>query len=425
MSATCTVHSVQIITLMLLVATAVAVIVKWVRIPYSIALVIAGLLIGSVYAFPARVLTPELVSFIFLPPLLFESGWNIHFDKLKRNWLPITVLATFGVGLSIAVMAFCLHSFATISLGAAFLVATMLSATDPISVVATFRKMGISKRLTTILEGESLFNDGTAMVAFTLALTAVSASTEASWPTISLRFLVMVIGGALVGLACGVAAAKITDLFDDHLLEIMLTTTVAYGSFLLADALKLSSIIAVATSAIVLANLRGKCPQRSRFAVNSFWEYVTYVVNSLVFLLIGMQVHVSALTRSTSLMLAGIFALLVSRMVVIYVVCPLVSRSTAPIPFSWRHVLWWGGLRGALSMVMAMSLPQGIPMREEMIVLTFGLVIFTLLVPGLTIETLVRALRIDQRKSNQSNRTAVRQNFETERKQLIQALANG
>jgi CPA1 family monovalent cation:H+ antiporter len=270
----------------------------------------------------------------------------------------------------------------------------MVAATDPVSVVALFRQMGIDKRLTTILEGESLFNDGTAVVLFNIVLAMAVSGKSFSAGAAVMDFLLVVVGGAAVGSLIGYVASRITSLFEDYLLEITLTVVTAYGAFLVAERLHVSPVIAVTAAGIVFGNYgsRTGMTATTRLAVNSFWEYAAFLVNSLLFLLMGMQIEWPLLLQHSRMIGMGVMAVIVARMLVIYGICPFVSSDRLPIPDKWRHLLFWGGLRGALVMALALSLPLNYPGREAMINMTFGVVLFTLLVPGLTMEPLVRAL---------------------------------
>jgi CPA1 family monovalent cation:H+ antiporter len=287
-----------------------------------------------------------------------------------------------------------LHFAGGMQIQTAMLFGAMVSATDPVSVIALFRQMGIDKRLTMILEGESLFNDGTAVVMFQLVLGIVLAGGQWSLPSAASNFFLVVAGGAALGALLGYAASRITSAFDDHLLEITLTMVTAYGAFLLATHLKVSPVIAVVAAGIVVGNYgsRSGMSATTRLAVNSFWEYAAFLVNSLLFLIIGLQVQVPLLLKYAQLIGFGVLAVFVARLLVVYGICPFVSTERLPIPDKWRHLMFWGGLRGALVMALALSLPLDFPEREAIINMTFGVVLFTLLVPGLTMEPLVRWL---------------------------------
>ncbi|MBI4533842.1 MAG: Na+/H+ antiporter [Candidatus Melainabacteria bacterium] len=389
---------IDILVVLLLVASAVAIAVKWVKLPYSIALVMVGLVIGVCHVLPAIEMTPELILVVFLPALLFEASWNLELGALRGNWLPISTLASVGVVVSMLAIGVIMHFWGGVNLGAAFLFGAMISATDPISVIALFRKMGIDKRMTMLLEGESLFNDGTAVVLFKLVLALVVVGAGFSVPATVGSFLMVIAGGVLVGLVLGYAASQITSYFDDHLLEITLTTILAYGSYLVAEQLKVSPVIAVVTAGIYLGNYGSRIGMSAttRLAVNSFWEYAAFVVNSLVFLLIGLQVKFELLVKYLPLIGIGIVSILVARLIVVYGLCPFASTRLSPIPWTWRHLLFWGALRGSLCMALALSLPLSFPARESIIIITFGVVLFTLLVQGLTIEPLVTWLKMEK-----------------------------
>ena len=384
---------------LLLVASGTAVIIKWVRVPYAVALVIAGLIIGLSNILPPVVMTPELVLLIFLPALLFEASWNLDIKALKRDWLSISSLATIGVVVCMFSVAAILHFAGGMKTQTALLFGAMVSATDPVSVIALFRQMGIDKRLTMILEGESLFNDGTAVVLFKIVLAIVVAGGQLTVGGTAGSFCIVVLGGAVLGAVMGYLASRITSAFEDHLLEITLTMVTAYGAFLAAEHLKVSSVIAVVAAGIVVGNYgsRTGMSASTRLAVNSFWEYAAFLVNSLLFLLIGLQVRMPVLLENADIIGLGVVAVVVARMLVIYGICPFVSTKRLPIPDKWRHLMFWGGLRGALVMALALSLPLTFPDRELVINLTYGVVLFTLLVPGLTMEPLVRVLGMSPR----------------------------
>ncbi|MBS1989878.1 MAG: Na+/H+ antiporter [Cyanobacteria bacterium SZAS LIN-2] len=394
MEATQTPLPIDTLIALLLAASVTAVAVKWIRMPYAVALVIAGLIIGISKIMPPVTMTPDLVLMIFLPALLFEASWNLDIKALKRDWLSISMLATVGVVVCMFSVAAILHYLGGMNIQTALLFGAMVSATDPVSVVALFRDMGIDKRLTMILEGESLFNDGTAVVLFKIVLAIVISGGQYSLPGSCASFVFVVCGGAAIGTLLGFIASRVTRAFDDHLLEITLTMVTAYGAFLLADRLHVSPVIAVVAAGIVLGNYgshTGMSPS-TRLAVNSFWEYAAFLVNSLLFLLIGLQVQWPLMVKYGELIGLGVLAVLVSRILVVYGLCPFFATKRLPIPAQWRILLAWGGLRGALVMAMALSLPLSFPDREAIINLTFGVVLFTLLVPGLTMEPLVRIL---------------------------------
>ncbi len=397
-----TIH-IDIFVVLLMVTATVAMSVKWIKLPYSIALVIVGLIIGVCHLLPPVDLTPDLILLIFLPAVLFEASWNIQLSELKESWIPITVLATVGVVINTIIVAMGMHYFANVALGPAFLFGAMIAATDPISVLALFRKLGMDSKLTMLLEGESLFNDGTAVVLFKLVLAIVITGASFSITATAGSFLVVVLGGCATGALLGYAASRVTRLFDDHLLEITLTTILAYGSYLLAEQLHVSAVLSVVAAGVVIGNYGSRTGMSAgtRMAVNSFWEYTAFLVNSLIFLLIGLQVKFNLLIKYGVQIGVGIALVLIARVVVVYGLSPFIGTKSHKIPWKYRHMLFWGALRGSVCMALALSLPENFAYREMITITTFGVVLFTLLVPGLTIQPLVKLLKMNLKDPRQ------------------------
>jgi CPA1 family monovalent cation:H+ antiporter len=303
------------------------------------------------------------------------------------------ILANLGVLLATIVTGYLVHWALGLPILIALLFGAIISATDPISVLAIFKTLNINKRLSVLIEGESLLNDGTAVVVFQILLTAVAGGGLSLGKGIG-QFLLAVIGGAALGLVMGYSASKITQTIDDPEVEITLTTIVAYGSYLLASSLHLSGVIATASAGLIVGNIganRGMSA-RTRAALESFWEYLAFVMNSLVFLLIGLEVHVDSLGRAWSAVLFAIAAVLIGRVLSVYSLVPLSNLLAEKISLRWQHVFVWGGLRGALALALALSLDNGFPYRARLLDLTFGVVIFSILVQGLTTKPLLRGL---------------------------------
>jgi CPA1 family monovalent cation:H+ antiporter len=366
------------------------------RIPYTLMLVIAGLGLALI---DVRLvdLSPELILSIFLPPLLFEAAWNLKWSTLKQELTPIILYALFGVGVSIAGITWGLTHFTNFSLEAALLVGACLAATDPVSVVALFRELGVDKQLSAVMEGESLFNDGMAVVAFSVLLGLAMGKAElAVLPVVSQ--LVMVLGVGLgMGFLIGFAISYLTQRFDLPLVEQSLTLVAAYGAYLLAEKLGGSGVIATVTTGLILGNFGSRIGMnpRTRVIVSEFWEFLSFFVNSIVFLLIGDQVRFIELGENWQAIALTILAMMISRAVFIYGLGWLSNRfANSNLTVPEQTVLWWGGLRGSVSIALALSVPAVLPIRSEVISVVFGAVLFTLLAQGLLIQPLLNQLNL-------------------------------
>lgn len=410
--------TIEFILWLLIAASLIAVISARAKIPYTVALVLGGLALGSVH-FAAiqdflknrpEWLSPNAGLVVFLPALLFEGSLKFQVRHLRENVIPIVLLANAGVLISTFVTGYAIHWFLSIPLLVALLFGSIVAATDPISVLAIFRNMSVNKRLSTIVEGESLFNDGTAVVLYSILLAAVATGHLSVWTGVR-SFVVEVLGGAATGLLLGYVFSKITQRIDEPQIEITLTTILAYGSYLIAEWAHVSGVIATVTAGLMIGNLGtriGMSP-RTRIALWSFWEYASFVINSLVFLLIGFQVRLGEWIESWHAILLTIGVVIVARMLSVYGLAPLTNLLTERIPRSWGHVLVWGGMRGALSLALALSLAEDFPYRSQILAMTFGVVAFTIVVQGLTIKPLLRALGIGANQDDEYSKARVRQ----------------
>ncbi|GMR10392.1 MAG: Na+/H+ antiporter [Anaerolineae bacterium] len=373
---------------MLLITSIVSIVVRRVRIPYTVALVLVGVLL-SLRPPVEVVLTSELILGIFLPPLLFEAAFHLNLAELRRNVATIAILAVPGVILTMLVVGGILFVGPGLAVGMALIFGALIAATDPVSVVAIFRRLGAPKQLEVLLEGESLFNDGTAVVLFSIALAALGTA-EFSLLDGVIEFFLVAGGGIIVGFLFGWVVQQLTGRIDDHLVETTFTTLLAFGSYLVAEQFGVSGVLAVVTAGLVNGNLgqKGMSPT-TRIVVLNFWEYVAFLANSAIFLLIGLSLDLPALLSNWQLILWAILGVLIARAINIYGL----SRLGRPILPRWRHVMFWGGLRGAIALALALSLPPGRE-RQAIIAMTFGVVLFTLLAQGLSMDWLVKRLRL-------------------------------
>jgi CPA1 family monovalent cation:H+ antiporter len=406
---------------LLIVAMGVALIVRRLRLPYTVVLVLVGLALALTRAFPGLRFTDEqyraICYYLLLPPLLFEAALNLKWEHFTRNAGSIFTLAIPGTILSIGLVGLLCHALLGLPLLQALLLGAIISPTDPVSVLAIFRQLGVPKRLSVLMEGESLFNDAVGLVIFSILLEAARAEEAVSLGAGLVSFVIVSLGGLVVGAMLGLVASRLTRTIDDHLIEVTLSTILAYGAFLLAEQVSLlghhfSGVIAVVVAGLWMGNY-GKATGMSPKTVvtlHTFWEYAAFVVNSMIFLLIGIELSIVERLPQPAALLGFVFLVyliyLFSRACVSHGAGYLLSRADESIPLTWRHVLTWGGLKGALSMIMVLQVPTYVREWHDwdfLLPATFGIVFLSLVLQGLSIRQLVRRLGL-ARKSEAAER---------------------
>jgi CPA1 family monovalent cation:H+ antiporter len=387
----------EIVIILLFIAILVAIAARWLRVPYTLGLVVIGLLLTLIPQVDINI-PPSLIFGLLVPPLLFEAAFHLNINDLRKDIIPILTFAIPGVILTMAIVGALVSWGTGIPLIFALVFGAIVAAIDPVAVIALFRTIGVPKRLEVLLEGESLLNDGTSIVLFGLVVSIAIGETEFNLLTSVIDFIRIAGGGIVVGLILGALISQLINRIDDYLIEITLTTILAYGSFLIAEEVfHVSGILAVVGAGLVAGSTgpAGMSPTTKNVLFN-FWEYISFLANSFIFLLIGLQIELSFLFASWQVIAIAIIAVLIARAVTIYGLA-WVGRD---IPLRWQHILNWGGLRGAISLALALSLSLALgEARSQLQVMTFGVVIFTLLVQGLTIGPLVRRLGIAERSS--------------------------
>lgn len=379
--------------LLLLIAAVVAMLTRRLRLPYSVGLVAAGIALALSPFAPRISFTKELIFDLLLPPLLFEAVFYLRWNQLRRELPVILTLASAGVVLSGAVTAAGMHYLARWEWPSALVFGSLIAATDPVSVIATFREAKVHGRLRLLIEAESLLNDGTAAVAFGVAVLFATGHPLTAG-NLTKNLLAVVGGGLFSGAAVGGVALFLTRRTEDHLVELTFTTVAAYGSFLLAERFHFSGVFATIAAGLVIGNwgTLGALSDQGREAVQAFWDYAAFVANSLVFLLIGMQVATQNFAAVWLPALAALVFVVLSRAVAVYPICLLFVRSDLRVTLRHQHALFWGGLRGALALALALGLPEEIPLRSQIIAVSFAVVAFSVFVQGLTIPPLLRRI---------------------------------
>lgn len=382
---------------LLFVASLVGVISKRLRVPYTLGLVLIGLAL-SLFGEQEFNLSPNLFLGLLVPPLIFEAAFHLKIKDLKQDIAPILGLAVPGVLITTLIVGGFLAWRTDITLTSALVFGALIAAIDPVAVISLFRSLGVPKRLQVLMEGESLFNDGTAIVLFNMMI-AIAVTGEFNLVDSILDFFIVSGGGLLVGFILGLLISEAISLINDPMIETTMTTVLAFSSYLIAEQFHVSGVLAVVAAGIISGNLgpRRMSPT-TRVLVFSFWEYAAFLANSFIFLLIGLQINLSLLLANWDSILWAIAALLITRAISVYGL----SWFGKGVPRRYKVVLYWGGLKGAISFALALSLPAALGSdRAEIQALTFGTVLFTLLVQGLTMKPLINKMNLIERSAAQ------------------------
>lgn len=409
--------------ILLTIAAGVAILSRRIRFPYTVALVLAGLVLAFFPNFLELDVSSDLILAVLVPPLLFEATLHIKWRALRRDLPLIVAMATLGTLISTLIVGGIVSPVLDVPIIGALAFGALISATDPVAVIAFFRSLGVSKRLSILMEGESLFNDGVAIVLFNLALAAAATmainGTNAvafSLTDAIIEFLRVSVGGIATGLILGyIVSYVILKNVDDHLIETATTVALAFGAYVLAEHFHVSGILAVVAAGLMVGNIgTDNTSPTTQLTLENFWEFMAFVSNSLVFLLIGLEIQIAQLIEFALPILVAVFAVLLARAIVVYSFTGAYNRLTSrrlDVPRSYQHVMFWGGLRGAISLALVLTLGRdlfGATIVEELRVMTFGVVLFTILVQGTTIERLIDRLGL-ARSSEQSKESQRRQ----------------
>ncbi|HEX6799846.1 MAG TPA: cation:proton antiporter [Ktedonobacterales bacterium] len=405
-------HDIEILVLLVLLSLAVALVTRRLRFPYTLGLVVVGLALGAFHALPELALNPDVVLFVFLSALLFEGAWRVDVRALLGNWLAIVLLAVPGLGISLLVVALVAYWGAGLPLGLALLLGAIVSPTDPVAVLALLRQLGMPERLCAIIEGESLFNDGVGAAAFQLILGALLLSLGLSGPLAGLSTLAVVLkglwlfgGGIVLGVAIGLGVSWLVRPLEEPLIETTVTFCVAYGSYLLAEELGTSGLLCVVAAGLTLGSYgrRIGMSETTTGVVDTVWEFTGYLANSLLFLLLGVQIGAHPLTGALAPIAWAVLGVLAGRALMVWTLIPLhdaivrfvggITTSQrpgtyghTPLPRVWRPLILFSGLRGALSLALVLALPAAVPQRGLLALTIYGVVLFTLLAQGIALR---------------------------------------
>lgn len=383
--------SIADIGFVLLTASLVAIVSRRLRLPYSVGLVVAGIVLALLPFGVELPLTRDLIFSIFLPPLIFEAALQLKWSEVRRD-LPLTVgLAFPGVVIAAGFVAAGMHYAAGWSWNGSLFFGILIAATDPVSVIAAFKEMRAERRLSTVVETESLLNDGTAAVGFSV-LMAIAAGGTATPLSVAGALAWTVIGGIVVGFGVSGLMLLVAGRTDDHLVKITLTTIAAYGSFLIAEHFHTSGVLASMTAGLLAGNTKRLCAidDRGYSHVLAFWEYAAFLVNSVVFILIGGHEAHQPLQHYAAAAAIAVLIVLIGRVLAVYPISALARGTAFGIDLRYQHVLVWGGLRGALALALALALPASVPEQREIVVVCFAVVAFSIFAQGLTMPWLLR-----------------------------------
>jgi CPA1 family monovalent cation:H+ antiporter len=402
------------LVLLLLVALTVILITRRLAVPYTLGLVVVGLLIGVLGLVPEIRLTPDLVLFVFLPALLFEGAWSMSLDGLRENWRVVMLLAVPGMLLELVLIGLPLHFLGALSWPSAFLLAAILSPTDPVAVLGLFRQLKVNQSLSTIIEAESLFNDGVAGVLYQVFLALVLLGVSGQHLSVGQIWLnglgVLALeagGGVAIGAACGYLVSRWVKFIDEPLIETTITIVAAYGVYLLADTLHMSGILAVIVVGLFLASYSRShsMSERTREVVDNYWTMSAFLVNALLFLLVGAQFNPVQFFSSPAVFtlaltaIVAILAVLLARFMMVLLLPRSIPAFSVRLR-AWRFIIFWSGLRGALSMALVLALPLGVPDRNILVFATYAVVFFTLLVQGFSLRSILMRLPSTQQQES-------------------------
>jgi CPA1 family monovalent cation:H+ antiporter len=383
---------------LLLGAAVIGILAHILDLPYAVALVLGGLLIAQSQHIAVPTIAPDIVLFAFLPALLFEAAFRIDVRRMRRQASPVILFAVPGVAATAALVGGCLAFFVGLPLAVGLLFGCIVSATDPVAVVTIVKQLGLPKRVVIVPEAESLFNDAMAITLYTAVL-GFTIMGQVDALDIARLFGREMVGGVLIGADLALAASLLTRLVEDPLIDMTLSAALAYGSYLIADAVQSSGALACVVAGLVYGTYGrrvGMSGETSKL-LDDLWEFLGFVANAILFMLIGFTVDVAGLLAEPGAIAAAILAVLAARILVVDAVHLATSRAGHGSSRIEPALRMWAGIRGAVTIALALGLPPETPSRDLLIAMTFGVVLFTLIIQGLTLSPMIQALRAVRR----------------------------
>ena len=350
-------------------------------VPYPVLLAVGGILIGLVPGLRLPPIGPELILLAFVPGLVFEASLSLDLEELWRRLVPVGLLATVGVFATVLLIGLLVHLALRLDWASGFLLGSIVAATDPIAVVTLLRQVGAPRGVEAILDGESLFNDGTGVAVFAAVLGTILTGHPSAGDAVA-RFVFVTGVGAVVGLAAGTVAVFVLRLVDEAELEILITLVVAYGSYLIADIAHASGVVAVVAAGVAVARYGSRTGRLKGTQLHGFWNLLAFVLNAMLFLIVGIALPLQRLLAVAGLALGAYVIMFVARAVPVYGLLAALDPRARRIPWAWRHMIEWGGLRGALSVALALSVAAYPQVPANVSVIAYGMVVLSLVVQG-------------------------------------------
>jgi len=360
-------------------------------IPYPVLLAVGGIVIGLIPGLRLPPIGPDLILLAFVPGLVFEASLALDLDEMWRRVVPISLLATLGVFLTVMLIGALAHYGLGLDWASGFLLGAIVAATDPVAVVQLLRQVGAPRGLEAILDGESLFNDGTGVAVFSAVLGTILSGHPSAMDA-GLRFTYVTGVGGAIGLAAGAAAVVALRRVREAELEILITLVLAYGAYLAADVVHASGVVSVVAAGIVVARYGSRTGRLQGTQLHGFWNLLAFVLNAILFLLVGVALPAQRLAAVAGLALGAYAIMLVARAVPVYGLLGLAGLEGSSIPWSWKHMTMWGGLRGALSVALALSVATYPQVNPNVAVLAYGMVVLSLVVQGGLLLPIARLL---------------------------------